>query len=87
LKIDRSFISGLGWDKNSLYIVETIVTLAGSLEVDVIGEGVETEEQLAGVRALGRGYAQGYLFSRPVGGEAAGVLIAEGLALAKGQRG
>ncbi len=48
-------------------IVRTIVTLARSLDMNVIAEGVETSEQLRQLGSLGCDYGQGYLFSRPVG--------------------
>jgi diguanylate cyclase (GGDEF)-like protein/PAS domain S-box-containing protein len=75
LKIDRSFLvergAGEGWD-----IVETIITLAEDLGVNVIAEGVETEEQNARLKALRCGQAQGYLFREPVDAEAATALLA-----------
>jgi EAL domain-containing protein (putative c-di-GMP-specific phosphodiesterase class I) len=52
-------------DEN-LQIVKTIVTLAGNLGMQVIAEGVETEEQLEQLRALKCQYGQGYLFSKPL---------------------
>ncbi|MBD2183987.1 sensor domain-containing protein [Aerosakkonema funiforme] len=66
LKIDRSFISSLGVDSDSLEIVRTIVTLAHSLGMDAIAEGVETVEQLAQLQALQCEYGQGYFFSKPI---------------------
>lgn len=77
LKVDRSFVCELGVDGSSSRIVRSIVALAHNLGMRVVAEGVETEEQLAYVRALGCQYAQGYLFSRPVNAEAARELIAE----------
>ena len=65
LKIDRSFISQMHSTENA-EIVRTIITLARSLEMDVVAEGVETAEQLEQLRALGCDYAQGYIFSRPL---------------------
>jgi EAL domain-containing protein (putative c-di-GMP-specific phosphodiesterase class I) len=66
LKIDRSFVRELSAGKGSLDIVKAILQLAHSFHLEVIAEGVETEEQLSVLRALGCGYLQGYLFSRPV---------------------
>jgi EAL domain-containing protein (putative c-di-GMP-specific phosphodiesterase class I) len=57
-------------------IVRTIVTLARSLDMDVIAEGVETTEQLRQLGSLGCDYGQGYLFSRPVGAGQAVELLA-----------
>jgi len=75
LKIDRSFLveggEGDGWD-----IVETIITLAEDLGVNVIAEGVETEEQTARLKQLRCGHAQGYLFREPVDAESATALLA-----------
>lgn len=76
LKIDRSFVSRMGVDDENLEIVRTIMTLAHNLGMNVTAEGVETAEQLALLRALKCEYGQGYLFSKPVDGEAAGALIA-----------
>lgn len=65
LKIDRSFISGLGSGISNSAIVETIVTLAHTLGMDVIAEGVETQEQLDHLRLLNCESAQGFLFAKP----------------------
>jgi len=75
LKIDRSFVSQMGIDVASSEIVETIVTLAHRLSVDVTAEGVETAEQLAQLRALKCDYGQGYFFSQPLDSEVAEALI------------
>jgi len=68
IKIDRSFISHIAnSDNDSDYaIVKTIMSMALNLGIDVIAEGVETEEQLAILRKLGCPYYQGYYFSKPV---------------------
>jgi len=71
LKIDRSFVRELSAGKGSLDIVKAILQLARSFRLEVIAEGVETEEQLSVLRALGCGYLQGYLFSRPVDADTA----------------
>ncbi len=78
LKIDRSFITRMGTQGENLEIVRTILTLAHSLGMTVVAEGVETAEQLRQLKDLGCEYAQGYLFSRPVDGDAAAVLIKGG---------
>jgi diguanylate cyclase (GGDEF)-like protein len=71
LKIDRSFVRELSAGKGSLDIVKAILQLAHSFRLEVIAEGVETEEQLSVLRALGCGYLQGYLFSKPVDADTA----------------
>lgn len=77
LKIDRSFVSQMGDDSESLEIVRTIITLAHSLEMDVIAEGVETLEEWQQLRSLNCEYAQGYFFSKPVARQAAEALLAK----------
>jgi diguanylate cyclase (GGDEF)-like protein len=66
IKIDRSFISGLPDDNESIAIVRAVAGLAANLNMTATAEGVETAEQLATIRALGCVEMQGYLFSRPV---------------------
>ncbi|MBW4610721.1 MAG: EAL domain-containing protein [Hassallia sp. WJT32-NPBG1] len=75
LKIDRSFVSPMDANNRNLEIIEIIVTLADKLGMDVTGEGVETQEQLALVRKLNCEYGQGYFFSRPLDSSAAEALI------------
>jgi EAL domain-containing protein (putative c-di-GMP-specific phosphodiesterase class I) len=70
LKIDRSFIHELSKGSDSRDIVRAIVEMAHSLRLEVIAEGVETEEQLCQLRELGCDYLQGFLFSKPVDTEA-----------------
>ncbi|PWT93507.1 MAG: hypothetical protein C5B54_01735, partial [Acidobacteria bacterium] len=77
LKIDRSFVGGLDSEEN-LEIVKAIVTLARNLRMDVTAEGVETQEQLLQLRALGCDHAQGYFFSEPLDKESIAAMIAEG---------
>jgi diguanylate cyclase (GGDEF)-like protein len=77
LKIDRSFISGIEHREKNLEITQTIITLAHSLKLDVVAEGVETEAQLDIVRSLGCEYGQGYLFSRPLDEQAAVAFMTE----------
>ena len=75
LKIDRSFISTMNQSDENLQIVKTIVTLAGNLGMEVIAEGVETEEQLNQLKLLKCQYAQGFLFSEPMNSEQADLFI------------
>lgn len=77
LKIDRSFVRGLGDGNGSLDIVRAILELAHSLRLRVIAEGVETEEQLASLHGLGCNFIQGFLFSKPIDAAAAEELYRE----------
>ncbi|HZG54310.1 MAG TPA: EAL domain-containing protein [Pyrinomonadaceae bacterium] len=77
LKIDRSFVGRMSMDEESLGIVETIITLASKLKMDVVAEGIETVEQEQKLKTLGCHYGQGYLFSQPVSAEAAIALVDE----------
>jgi EAL domain-containing protein (putative c-di-GMP-specific phosphodiesterase class I) len=66
LKIDRSFVSAIGSDRTGTSILQAIIALGRSMDMQVIAEGVETEAQLGKLTNLGCGYAQGYHFSRPL---------------------
>ncbi|MGN6788490.1 MAG: putative bifunctional diguanylate cyclase/phosphodiesterase [Rhodanobacteraceae bacterium] len=66
LKIDRSFVSAMARNGESLQIVRTIMSLAHNLGMDVIAEGPEDAEQVAQLRSIGCEFGQGYYFSRPV---------------------
>jgi diguanylate cyclase (GGDEF)-like protein/PAS domain S-box-containing protein len=75
LKLDRSFVSRIGLEHAGSEMVRAIVTLAHTLQIDVVGEGVETPEQLAALGEFGCDYAQGFLFSRAVDAAGADRLI------------
>ena len=66
LKIDRSFINKLTANGDNQEIITYIVSLAKSLNIEVIAEGVEMEHQLANIQNLHCGYGQGFLFARPM---------------------
>ena len=66
VKIDRAFVAGIGRTPEDSAIVVAIVSMARGLGLKVIAEGVETEEQLAFLKALRCDEFQGYLFSKPV---------------------
>lgn len=78
LKIDKSFVAGLGHDDRTTELVRTIVQLGMNLGVIVIAEGVETTNQQACLRELGCGWGQGYLFSPAVPATGLENLIATG---------
>jgi diguanylate cyclase (GGDEF)-like protein len=66
IKVDRSFVDGLGAEEEDTAIVSAIVDIATSLGLGAIAEGVETAEQLDALRGLGCDGAQGYLFAAPM---------------------
>jgi diguanylate cyclase (GGDEF)-like protein/PAS domain S-box-containing protein len=65
LKVDRSFVDGLGREPEDTAICTAVVSLAHALGLRAVAEGVETPDQLAELRTLGCELAQGYLFGRP----------------------
>ncbi len=77
LKVDKSFVDGLGKDAESTAIVGAIISLAKSLGMRVTAEGIETEAQLARLRLLNCDQGQGYFFSRPLPAAQAEELLAK----------
>ncbi|MGZ4134850.1 MAG: sensor domain-containing protein, partial [Tumebacillaceae bacterium] len=69
LKVDRSFLLDVLEDSENTIIVSAIINLAHNLKLNVVAEGVETEEQLAFLIELGCDEVQGYLFSPPISAE------------------
>ncbi len=65
LKVDRSFVDGLGSESSDTAICTAVVSLAHALDLRAVAEGVETAGQVAALRTLGCELAQGYLFGRP----------------------
>jgi diguanylate cyclase (GGDEF)-like protein/PAS domain S-box-containing protein len=78
LKIDRSFVDGLGVEQERTAIVEAVLGMARALSLDAIAEGVENEAQLSELRRLGCDFAQGHLFSRPLAPQKVTSLLREG---------
>ena len=66
LKIDRSFVTGIGTSEEDSAIVQAVIQLGHSLGLSVLAEGVETNAQLDVLRDLGCDEVQGFLMSRPV---------------------
>ena len=71
LKVDRSFVTAMDKGRENGEIVQTIISLAKTLRMKVIAEGIETVDHLHQLRILGCHFGQGYLFSRPVKAEEA----------------
>ena len=86
LKIDQSFVQAVREDDpESTAIVRAVVALAGSLGMKTVAEGVQTEEQLRIVRAIGCDKIQGYIFSRPVAAATARAMLGAGPTLDTGR--
>ncbi len=66
LKVDRSFVDGLGTEPRDTAITEAIIAMSHALSLEVVGEGAETETQVAELTRLGCDLVQGFYFSRPV---------------------
>ena len=69
LKLDMQFIRDAFRDGKDTRLIEVIIDIADYLNVPVIAEGVETEEQLLALKAMGCDMVQGYYFSKPVPAE------------------
>ena len=78
LKIDQSFIRDIPNDPDDAAIIKAIIAMASSLKLEVIAEGVETEEQLSFLLAHQCDKLQGYLFSHPVPAEVLTKLLQNG---------
>ena len=65
IKVDRTFVQGVGTDAKDTAITANVVSLAHALGLIAIAEGIESDEQLSSMRKLGCDQAQGYVFARP----------------------
>src|SRR3546814_5351743 len=70
LKVDCSFVNGMLEEEDSFAIVNAIISLARSLMMDTVAEGIDRPEQAARLRSLGCCYGQGYLYARPLSAQA-----------------
>jgi EAL domain-containing protein (putative c-di-GMP-specific phosphodiesterase class I) len=77
LKIDQAFIRPLQHDPEAAKVVGAVISLARALDLDIVAEGIETEDVAARLLALGCPIGQGYLFDRPLEGAALGRLLAD----------
>lgn len=77
LKIDRSFVSGVGDEPQKMGIVRTILELGRILELQTVAEGIEFSAEMEELRALECDLGQGYWFARPLSVEHAGVMFSE----------
>ena len=77
LKVDRSFVTGIGTEPGAAQMVRTVATLARNLDLSVVVEGVENGTQLTAIRAIGCDYAQGFLFAPALPPDELRALLAE----------
>ncbi len=75
IKVDRSFVSRMGFASEDVHIVKTIITLGHNLGMYIVAEGIETVDQLEQLRSLQCEYGQGYFFAKPLPPEAAETLL------------
>jgi CheY-like chemotaxis protein/EAL domain-containing protein (putative c-di-GMP-specific phosphodiesterase class I)/HPt (histidine-containing phosphotransfer) domain-containing protein len=75
LKIDKSFVDGLGRDAQDTAIVASIIAMAHAMKLRVVAEGVESRQQMLRLQALGCEEAQGHFFARPGPADAIGALL------------
>jgi diguanylate cyclase (GGDEF)-like protein/PAS domain S-box-containing protein len=85
LKVDRSFVDGLGTESRDTAVTEAIVAMSRALSLRVVGEGAETEQQVAELARLGCDLVQGFHFSRPVPAEEITRMLVDGPTWAGGR--
>jgi EAL domain-containing protein (putative c-di-GMP-specific phosphodiesterase class I) len=78
LKIDKSFIDGVGNSREEAAIADAIIKLGGSLGLEVVAEGIEEPEQVDALQSLRCERGQGFFFSKPVDAETMGEILATG---------
>jgi diguanylate cyclase (GGDEF)-like protein/PAS domain S-box-containing protein len=83
LKIDRSFVDGIESDGDKAKLVQSIVALGGTLQLDVIAEGIELEAQVEQLLAMRSPLGQGFLFSHPVSAADIHAMLTNGVALGR----
>ena len=76
LKIDQSFVRNMSKGEEHLEVINTILSLAKSLSMGVVAEGIETSEQQTRLQVMGCGWGQGYYFAKPMDGDRATAYIA-----------
>jgi diguanylate cyclase (GGDEF)-like protein/PAS domain S-box-containing protein len=81
VKVDRSFVGGMSTDTTDRELVAAVIGMGRALNLDVVAEGIETEEQAAALREMGCGYGQGYLFAKPLPPEELDDVLAAGTPL------
>ena len=82
LKVDRSFIAGLGVNADDSSIVRSVIELAHAFGIEAVAEGIETPEQLAALEGLGCRFGQGYLWSPGRSAAALGPVLSASLPVA-----
>jgi diguanylate cyclase (GGDEF)-like protein/PAS domain S-box-containing protein len=85
LKVDRSFVDGLGTESRDTAVTEAIIAMSRALSLRVVGEGAETEQQVAELARLGCDLVQGFYFSRPVEAEEITRMLTDGPAWLSGR--
>jgi EAL domain-containing protein (putative c-di-GMP-specific phosphodiesterase class I) len=87
VKVDRAFVQGVAESPVDSAIVRAIIDLANAMGMSVVAEGVETKDQVAGLKMLGCPVGQGFYFSRPLRAEEFGELLTSHFARASGPTG
>jgi EAL domain-containing protein (putative c-di-GMP-specific phosphodiesterase class I) len=83
IKIDQSFIQGLGEERDAQAIIGAVAGLGASLDKTVVAEGIETEEQMRQVKAHGCHEGQGHFFGEPMAAETIHARLAESTSVAQ----